>query len=334
MKRIGTCIIAVITALCIILSFAACTKAPDEQTTPTEVPSGQNTEAPAEEPTDVPVGDPTEEPAEEPTEEPTEAPTEAPTEVPVVKVDLGEDKGKIFKDDLEGLETLFSEAFDDDSTFLDNAGLNTEGREEVVDGKLCLNILDGEALDNHNAYYPLIDELEDFSASGYQQVQLSFDLKLAYLGENSGTVRDDGVWFASFVGFFLTNPISRIPVDPTDGLFIGLNNRGQFPLIGVTGLGDGGFPTGAAVVKGEKDLFKSEAHVTMVTTNEKKAFLYVNSALVCSVDASGDNVSVYDASGTLVKSIENDPGILDGASFSIWTHCVGAIIDNVTVKAY
>ena len=316
-KKISLLAVALLLATVLAAAaLAACAKT--ETPEPTAEPVSSVTDEP--EITDVPA-----------TAEPTEVPvTPEPTEPPTPKPELGENKGKPFAEDQEGVVTLFFEDFDDeDVDVLESAGaLWGSEHMQLIDGKLCLAFAGGEPEDNHQSYFAFYDE--DFS--DFEQFELSFDYKIAYTAPQN----KESPWFANIIGCFITTPEGLVATNAKDGLFIGLNNKGDFPIYGVGETGSaGGWPGGAMLFKsGREDMFNEERHVTVIQTNEKKMYLYIDGELICHLEVGETEVSLFGADGELVASKANDPLNQDGARMMIWTHCTGAIVDNYCVKAY
>ena len=316
-------LLLIVTTLAIALT-AACAK-------PAE-PADEATNKPADVATDVPA---TGAPAvtDVPTEAPTAAPTAEPTEAPTAKPALGENKGKPFADGQEGVVQLYFENFDDEDLTLDDlmedaGSLWGPSHMELIDGKLCLAFAGGVPENNHQSYFALYDE--DFDT--FEQFELSFDYKIAYTVPSNKSA----AWMANMIGCFVSTPAGRVPTNVSDGIFIGLNNKGEFPIYGIGETGaEGGWPTGAMLFKyGKEDVFDEERHVQMVQTNDMKAYLYIDGELICHFEIGETEVTLFDAAGNAVGSKANDPSNQAGANMMIWTHCTGAIVDNFCMKAY
>lgn len=323
MKKMIALVSLLIAVVFAVGALAGCTTVEPK---PTDVPektaSNSETNTAAPDATDAPEPDETPAP-EEDTPEPTEAPTPKPA--------LGDEKGKPFAEGKEGVETLYFENFDEIEVddLYDNAGTYWESQDlEIIDGKLCLSFVDGAPENQHQSFYPLLDD--DFS--DYEQFELSFDYKAAYTSPDLANYE----WMGLMIGVFVSEPSKRIATNVGDGLFIGINNKGSFPIYGLGDLGeDGGWPDKALMFNyGQKDFFAEEHHVTLVETNEQKAYLYFDGNLVCSLEVGPEKVTLYDAAGTAVASRQNDPENDLGANMLVWTHCTGAVIDNYSVKAY
>ncbi|MBO7398133.1 MAG: hypothetical protein J6T65_09105 [Clostridia bacterium] len=318
MKKRFYPVILILVAAMLLSMVAGCAK-PDGPN-PTAKPDNTATEAPD------PAKDPTEAP--EPTEAPTATPE--PTPAPTPKPELGENKGKPFAEDQAGVEVLYFENFDDeDCDIYENAGtLWPEDHYELIDGKLCLAFAYGEPENNHQSFFAYCDKTFD----DYEQFELSFDYKIAH----TQPANADYAWFGLMIGCFVTSPEGLIPIQNGDGLFIGLNSTGGLPIYGVGEAGDGaGWPDGNMKFESKKkNYFDEERHITMIQTNDKKAYLYVDGELICYMEVGEEKVSLYNAEGKMVRSKKNDPANQDGANMMIWSHCTGAIIDNYCLKAY
>ncbi len=317
MKNFKRLLIFVLVAALSAGMLAACGKSEPKNDKPTAEPA--NTAAP----TDAPEGTP------EVTAEPEPTPTPKPKATP--KPELGDNKGKIFAEGQEGVEVLYSENFDDREIddVMEDAGFLTEpSNVEMVDGKLCLCFKEGVPVNELQSFYPILDN----SFDDYEQFEISFDYKIAY---TDPSLRD-AEWMALMIGFFITEPTNRIATSTGDGMFIGLNSKGIFPVYGVGEVGTaGGWPEGALKVKtGLKDVFDEEHRVTLVETGDMNAYLYIDGVLICRIEIGEEKVSTYNGEGKLLNSRKNDPENQQGANFLLWTHCTGAIIDNVCVKAY
>ena len=315
MKNMKRLLVLLVVAALAVGLLAGCGKSEPKKDNPTAEPTAEATEVPTETP--------------EATEEPEPTPTPKPKATP--KPGLGENKGKIFTEDQAGVEVLFSEDFEDkdlDDVLEDAGTLPSPTNIEIIDGKLCLAFVDGVAVNQHQSYYPLLDN----SFDDYEQFEFSFDYKINYTDPS----HVNSEWMAMMVGFFITEPTNRVATLAGDGLFIGLNSKGIFPVYGVGDPGtEGGWPQGALKIKtGLKDVFTEERHVTLVETNDMKAYLYIDGELICSIEVTEEKVSTYNAEGKLLNSKKNDPENQVGANFLLWTHCTGAIVDNVCVKAY
>ncbi len=319
MKKNLISAIAVMIAAMMVLAFAAGCAKPEKPSEPTKKPDGSATAAPAD-------TDPTEAPTDTPVPTNTPEPTEAPTPKPA----LGDNKGKPFADDQAGVEVLYFENFDDeDCDVYENAGmLRTDAHYELIDDKLCLAFVDGAPENDHQSFFPLYEQTFD----DFEQFELSFDYKIAHTAPDNNNY----VWFGLMIGCFVTSPEGLIPTQNGDGLFIGLNNTGSFPLYGVGDSGDNkGWPDGNMRFESkQKNLFDEERHITVIQTNEKKAYLYIDGTLYCSIEIGAEKVTIYNAEGKAMKSKANDPANQDGANMMVWTHCTGAVIDNFSVKAY
>ncbi|MCR5055699.1 MAG: hypothetical protein K6B54_02180 [Clostridia bacterium] len=317
MKNFKRLLIFVLVAALSAGMLAACGKSEPKKDKPTAEPA--NTAAPTDAPEETP----------EVTAEPEPTPTPKPKATP--KPELGDNKGKIFAEGQEGVEVLYSENFDDreiDDVMEDAGFLTDPSNVEIIDGKLCLAYKQGVPVNEHQSFYPILDN----SFDDYEQFEISFDYTIAY---TDPSLRD-AEWMALMIGFFITEPTNRIATSTGDGLFIGLNSKGVFPVYGVGDMGTvGGWPEGALKVKtGLKDVFDEEHRVTLVETGDMKAYLYIDGELICSIEVTDEKVTSYSAEGKLLNSKKNDPENQQGANFLLWTHCTGAIIDNVCVKAY
>ena len=282
------------------------------------------TEAPATAgPTAAPTAAPTEAPKPTETPEPTAAPTQKP--------ELGENKGKMFTEGQEGVDVLYFEDFNDkdiDEVLEDAVTLYGQDHVEIIDGKLCLSFADGKPENVHNSFFfPT-----DYNFDDYEQFELSFDYKVAYTDPSFCNY----VFMANMIGIFVSTPNGRIATSVGDGLFVSINNTGAVAVYGAGNAGEnGGWPDGPMLYTyGTKNLFDEERHVTMVTTNEKKAYLYIDGELLCVLEVGDDAVTIYDAQGNAAATRKNDPENEAGSNMLIWTHCTGAIVDNYCLKAY
>ena len=329
MKFLNKLILTVLTAA-LIVCMASCAK-PDKPEPPEtgkpENPTAEVTAAPAD-PTDTPAD--SQEPEETQAPEETAAPTDEPTAAPPSKPALGDNKGKPFTEGQEHVDTLYFEDFNGKTVddLLEDAGTLSTDLLEVNDGKLCLSFVSGVPEVNHNSFFAQIfDEFGD-----YEQFELSFDYKIA-LPRNDLKQYE---WAGLMIGCFVNEPTGFVPTTAGNGLFFGLNDKGRFPVYGVGESGsEGGWPDKSMILEfGQKDYFDEERHVTMIQTDDLKAYLYIDGTFVCHMEVGEDEVTLFDASGNKVASAENNVGNMSGSAMMVWTHLTGAVIDNFCVKAY
>jgi hypothetical protein len=257
--------------------------------------------------------------------EPTQVPTPKPTRAPLAAEQLDVP----FADDMQGLEELYTQTFDD-------ADWNEDGTVTVVHPDLVE--INGEMLFTtfqDGAYkkgWATLAFPFDMDFDVYEQIEISMDL------QTNGQIAHK-----SLFGFFVPD-LSKLPDRTGRGLWITPSCIGKVFFLGQTPVGapidkghwgkNGGFASVSTVEAFsevmEKITFvarrdKITGYVTKTDNTQHKLF---------SVEIGDTELVIYDGNGTEVFRGSNDGEYMRGYGFKIMSHDAVTIIDNIVVKAY
>lgn len=323
MKATTFRMLILILSLCMLLPLAACT-----QQLPSGLPSGEQTSQDSTAPNTDTDDEQTTEPVQEEIDYyPGMTYVKEEKEIGVTGFDTAK-LGQPVQGDEIGVTTLFAADFEDgDKTAGGKIAYRDANLATIKDGQLHF-MFDGEGYPGGwSTWSPVVPA----SVKKYHQIQLSLDLQnLTPNAATTGTY----TWISTFIGCYVSNYAGKIPDNPGDGLWFSFSGNDVITIMGGT---DGGWHTGFTSVKIPRG-FTEMQHVDVVCTENYDTYVYGiydggERQLLLRTSMDDTALTVYDAAGTTVATVDNDMSHYAGEYFVFFTHMGASVFDNLALFA-